>query len=103
MARFRTTKTPKKQAKKSFPIWLILSGIGLILIAVWALTSRNNAAKADIEVTGAPSIKVEQKVYDYDEVKLGLAPIRTVVKVTNVGDQTLEFTETPYIEVLEGC
>ncbi len=102
MARTKTQFKPKK-VKKSFPIWLIVAGIGLVLVAIWALVSSGGPDKAKIEVTGAPKLKVEQEVYDYGDVKLGGVPIRTVVKVTNVGDQPLRFKEAPYIEVLEGC
>jgi len=103
LARYKTKLQSRQSKKKSFPIWLILTGAGLILVAVWALLSSNGREAANIEVTGAPAIKVEQDSFDYGTVKLGGSPIRTVVKVTNVGDQTLEITETPYIEVLEGC
>lgn len=95
--------TSRRKAQNNFPIWLIVAGVVLLLaVAVWALLSRGSDART-VEVTGAPGIKVDQEVFDYGDVKLGEKPIRTVVKVTNVGDQTLRFTEKPYVEVLEGC
>lgn len=103
MGRYKKKPIPRKPQKKSLPLWLILSGAGLILVAAVIIISSLGRDKASIEVTGAPSLKVEQDVYDYGTVKLGGAPIRSVVKVTNVGDQVLRFTEAPYIEVLEGC
>ncbi|MHB8932453.1 MAG: hypothetical protein ACYC6H_03175 [Bellilinea sp.] len=102
MGRYKTKLRPKK-VKKSYPLWLIISGLALVAVAVVVLLSSGGNKKADIEVTGAPKLKVEQEVYDYGDVKLGGVPIRTVVKVTNVGDQPLKFKEAPYIEVLEGC
>lgn len=102
MARYKTKLWPY-QAKKSFPFWLIIAGIGLVLVAVWALLNSGGSDKAAIEVTGAPKIKVDQETFDYGDVKLGVTPIRTVVWVTNVGDKVLKFSEAPYIEVLEGC
>lgn len=104
MSRYKT-KIPPRKAKKSFPIWMILAGAGLLLVALFAFLSGKggDSKKAEIEVTGAPAIRVDQEVFDYGSVKLGAAPIRTVVKVTNVGDQTLQFSEAPYVEVLEGC
>jgi hypothetical protein len=97
------TRASQRKAQNSFPVWLIVAG-GVILLAVaaWALLNRGGN-KTDIEVTGAPGIKVDQEVFDYGDVKLGEKPIRTVVRVTNVGDQTLRITEAPYVEVLEGC
>lgn len=92
----------QRKAQRNFPTWLIIAGVALLIAAVWALLN-SGYDKAGIEVTGAPSIKVDQELFDYGEVKLGDKPIRTEVRVTNVGDQTLQFTEAPYIEVLEGC
>ena len=102
MARPKTRPTQRK-AKNSFPIWLIIAGgVLLLAVAVWALL-RGGSDPTTIEVTGAPGIRVDQEVFDYGDVKLGEKPIRTVVRVTNVGDQTLQLTEKPYVEVLEGC
>jgi len=101
------TKIPTHKAKKSFPIWLVLAGVGLLVVALFVFLGGSkggdSSKKAEIEVTGAPAIKVDQEAIDYGDVKLGLAPIKTVVTVTNVGDQPLRFSEAPYIEVLEGC
>jgi len=102
LGRYKTKLRPK-HVKKSFPLWLIIPGLALVVVAVVVLLSSGGNKKADIEVTGSPKLKVEQEVYDYGDVKLGGVPIRTVVKVTNVGDQPLRFNEAPYIEVLEGC
>jgi hypothetical protein len=97
------TKYSSNKARKPFPYWLILIGVGLILFVAWAILGSTGQGKAAIEVTGAPKIKVDKQAFDYGDVKLGGTPIRTVVRVTNVGDQDLKFTEAPYVEVLEGC
>jgi hypothetical protein len=95
-------KPKAKAPQRSFPIWLVIAGAALLMVAIWALiNSGQNRVKT--EVIGAPGIKVEQDIYNYGDVKLGEKPIRTVVRVTNVGDQTLRFTKAPYVEVLEGC
>jgi len=101
LPRYSTTLRPKKQ-KKKFPPWWAVAGFGLIILAALAFLA-NGRGQADIEVSGAPRIKISQDSFDYGDVKLGLAPVRTVVRVTNVGDQTLVFREAPYLEVLEGC
>jgi cell division septal protein FtsQ len=93
----------KPKPKKSLmPLWLALAGLGLVLIAGWAMWSNSNQPKATIEVQGAPSLKVEKDTIDHGNVKLG-STIVDVVRVTNVGDQPLRFAEAPYIEVKEGC
>jgi len=106
LSRYKT-KNQSRKVKKSFPIWIVLGGVGLLLVALFAFLSGSKSGDSSkntkIEVTGASAIKVDQEVIDYGKVKLGLAPIRTVFTVTNVGDQTLVFSEAPYFEVLEGC
>ncbi len=58
--------------------------------------------KATIEVTGAPSLKVDQEEIDLGDMKFNqVADVS--FQLTNVGDQTLRFTKDPYIEVVEGC
>lgn len=103
MPRYSTKLKPKQKPKKSLlPLWLSLSGLVLVLIAVWAVMSNNTQTKANIEVKGEPRLKVEKTVIDRGDVKLG-TPLRDDIRVTNVGDQPLRFTEAPYVEVLEGC
>ncbi len=58
--------------------------------------------KASVEVKGAPRLKVEKDTIDHGDLKLG-NPVRDDIRVTNVGDQPLRFSEAPYIEVKEGC
>ena len=101
MARYKIKKIPP-QAKKRFPIWLLLAGGALVLIAALALWRPGGSNPPPIEVTGASKIRVDQEKIDYGNVQLGTL-IRTEVLVTNVGDQPLQFTEAPYIELLEGC
>jgi hypothetical protein len=103
VARYKT-KIPPQSAKTNHltPLWLVLAGVGLIAVALWAILGANSRHKATIEVTGAPRLKLEQDTYNYGDVQLGKT-VQTTVRVTNVGDQTLRFTEAPYVEVLEGC
>lgn len=52
---------------------------------------------------GNPRIMVDRDYFDYGNVKNGGTPIHTKIRVTNVGDKTLTFTEMPYLELIEGC
>src|SRR5690349_3407575 len=100
MARYNTKIKPKQSPKRNLlPLWLALAGLGLILIAVWALSSSNTGTKANIEIKGAPHLKVDTDTIDHGDVKLG-TPVRDDIRVTNTGDQPLRFTEAPYIQVL---
>lgn len=63
-----------------------------------------NATKppAEVEVTGRPSLKVDQEQVDLGDVHLGRT-VRASFVLTNVGDQPLRLTRSPYTEVVEGC
>lgn len=91
-----------RRKKQSWPMILFFAG-GLLLVigAVFAL-KRNAEPKAAVEVAGAPSLKVDRDKVDLGVVKLGQT-VEVKFKLMNVGDQTLRFTKTPYVEVVEGC
>jgi hypothetical protein len=84
-------------------IWTISAGVLLVVSVVFVLVRNANRIDPElIEVQGRPAVKVDQEVIDYGYVKLN-TNLTFDIKVTNVGDQTLRFSETPYVEVLEGC
>ncbi|MDP2966098.1 MAG: hypothetical protein Q8N39_08710 [Pelolinea sp.] len=89
--------------RKSFPVWGIIILAVMFFAAALPLLRSTRSSNVATEVTGAPKIKVDQEYLDYGDVKNGGTPIRTVIQVSNVGDQTLNFTEAPYIELLDGC
>jgi len=91
--------------KRSRRPWLGAAiAAGLILLGVTALLSWRGQSepRAAIEVKGRPSLKVNQETVDLGDVRLGQT-VQTSFELTNVGDQSLRFTEAPYIEVIEGC
>ncbi len=103
MPRYSTKLKPKAQPKQSLlPIWLTLAGLAMVIFAGWALVGNKPQPKAGIQVTGAPRLQIDQDKIDHGQVKLG-TPITDTVRVTNIGDQPLSFSEAPYIEVKEGC
>ncbi len=103
MPRYSTKLKPKPRPRQSLlPLWLALAGLALVLVAGWAILSGSAQSKASIEVKGAPRLKVEKDTIDHGNLKLG-NPVRDDIRVTNVGDQPLVFTQAPYIEVREGC
>ena len=104
MSQIKGKKYQKKRGKQNFP-WLpvltIVGGILLVGLAYFAMRG-NSAPKANIEVKGAPSLKADKDKVDLGDVKLGKT-VEVSFQLTNVGDQTLRFTEQPYVEVVEGC
>lgn len=99
---------PKKYSKKRsrqnqswLPVLIALGGLLLVGLAFLALRDKPTTGAA-IEVTGSPSLKVDQEKIDLGDMKFNqLAQVS--FQLTNVGDQTLQFTKDPYIEVVEGC
>ena len=104
MSQNKPKKYPKKRQRKTaywLPILVALGGVLLVGLAFLALRDKS-APGAAIEVTGAPSLKVDKEKVDLGDVKLGKA-VEVSFQLTNVGDKTLRFDEQPYIEVVEGC
>ena len=104
MSQTKAKKYPGKRRKRNnpwIPIAAVVGGVLLVAFAFWGLRDKPTN-KAAIEVTGAPSLKPDQEVVDLGDVKLGKT-VQVSFQLTNVGDQTLRFTEDPYVEVVEGC
>lgn len=93
----------EKQTQNKRPIWLFgLIGV-IVLSAGIPLLNDFNKKTYESEYQGGPRISVDQDYFDYGEIPNGKDPIRTNIWVSNVGDRTLNFSEAPYIELVEGC
>ena len=97
----QNSKKPKVQKRNWVPYLL---GLSLVLLAglVFFILRKDAPPKAEVEVTGAPSLRVDQEKIDWGVMKFN-QPAEASFQLTNVGDQTLRFSEDPYIEVAEGC
>ena len=99
--KLRRKKQQRKKRQKL--IWAISAGILLVASVVFVLVQNASRINPElVEVQGRPAVKVDQEVIDYGYVRLN-TNLTFDIKVTNVGDQTLRFDETPYVEVLDGC
>jgi len=83
------------------PLVLVLGGI-VILVAALFFAFRKPAAPYVPEVTGGPSLKVDRTKVELGDRKLGSNADASFV-LTNVGDQVLQITQAPTIQVIEGC
>ena len=97
---------PKRPTRKPKPVlWpalLVLGGallLGLTAFLAWRGTAPANFTP---EVTGAPRLKADKEKVDLGDVKLGQT-VQVAFEIANTGDRPLRFTETPYVEVVEGC
>lgn len=93
----------RERKRKRVLIWKISAGV--LLIAGIVFTLVQNASRINpelIEIYGRPAIKVDQELIDFGYKKWN-TNLTFDFTVTNIGDKTLRFTETPFVEVLEGC
>jgi hypothetical protein len=96
MSQYKSKKNLRNHRKKPWPALLLAGGFLLVIGAILAF-NKSPQPKAPLEVNGTPSLKV-----DLGDVKLGQT-VTVKFKLTNVGDQNLRFSNTPYVEVVEGC
>lgn len=90
-------------ANRFLPLILVGGGILLVVLAFFILRDRQGASNdTQPQVSGAPAITVQPADIDLGDVKLG-TPVETTFTISNVGDEALQFSETPYIELVEGC
>ena len=102
-------KASKKTAQAGFstsrllPLLVLAGGILLVAAAYFAIRSSNQPQTDFVpQVTGAPAISVQPEQIDMGDVALG-TPVRADFVIKNLGDKPLKFSETPYIELVEGC
>jgi hypothetical protein len=81
---------------------MALAGLLLLLLAVLLGARRETPVNFEPEVRGGPSLKADREKVDLGDVRLG-DWVEVSFDLTNVGDESLEFTKAPYVEVVEGC
>ena len=97
----RYYEAPKPGAR-FWPVAAIVGGLLLVGLAAFAIWRGQAAPKLTPEVTGTPRLKADREQVDLGDVRLGQS-VEVNFKLSNVGDQALEFTAPPYVEVVEGC
>lgn len=90
-------KMQKEREAKRLMIGLVSGGVLLIAVALFFAFGGFGQ-----DNSGTPVLAVDQELIDYGEVQIN-TDINFEIRVTNTGDGTLRFAETPYIEVREGC
>lgn len=100
--RIQQRRQKKKQQQQ---LALLVIGGALIIITGTIIGTnawKNNANLALVSVIGQPSLEVDQELIDFGIVKFD-SPRTFTINLTNVGDEKLIISETPYVEVKEGC
>ena len=101
-------KSRSKTGSRPTPLILAIAGVFILAAAVaFVIGSKKGdtiLAQNDYvpEVVGQPSLAADREEIDFGDVKLGKTVTASFV-LTNVGDETLRFTEIPYVELKEGC
>jgi cell division septal protein FtsQ len=101
---YPSKKTQNRKAPSNLPLYAALAGVLLIALALFVLWKSGQPSQAivPVEVQGQPSLKVDRDRLDFGDVKLGQTVTATFT-LSNVGDETLQITGAPTIQVLEGC
>jgi hypothetical protein len=94
-------RRPTQVSSNRLPLVLVLGGI-VILVATLFFAFRKPDAQYVPKVTGGPSLKVDRTNVDLGDKKLG-SNAEAAFVLTNVGDQVLQITQAPTIQVIEGC
>jgi hypothetical protein len=87
------------QRSAGWPLAALIAGAVLLAAVVWLAWPRPSAAP---ELQGAPRLKVDRDRADLGPVKLG-SWVEVKYLLTNSRDQPIRLTQTPYVEVVEGC
>jgi hypothetical protein len=95
-------RSARQAPSRPWALLLAVGGLALIAAAWWSLSGSTSRGKTPLEVSGAPSLKVNQEKVDLGNVKLG-EWVTVSFELSNAGDQPLRFTEQPFIEVAAGC
>lgn len=81
---------------------IVLVGAALLLLFGSLGGQTATAPGVTPQVSGRPSLNADNERVDLGDVKLGQT-VNVSFLLTNVGDQPLQFTGKPYIQVAAGC
>jgi hypothetical protein len=104
MAKARRNASKGRQGQGNsikLPLFFVLGG-ALILIFGAFFAIQKKTTPFTPEVTGGPSLQAGKEKVDLGDIKLG-NPVQVSFELKNTGDQPLQFSKAPYIEVKEGC
>ena len=103
MSRMKNTRKTNKP-KSRIPLILLIVAGGLLLLAggYLFLNGDRSVPSAAPEVSGTPSLQVDQEQIDFGDVPFSQY-VTASFELTNAGDAPLQFTEQPYVELKAGC
>lgn len=103
---YRQNRSRRKKGMVGGRLPLLLALGGLIMIVISAILIKNYSQPENpdvlLEVSGAPRLKVDRKELDFGDVRVGQV-VEASFTLANVGDQPLQFSQPPYVELAAGC
>ena len=100
-ARRNTSKIQNLRKSGNLTLFFVVGGaLILIVITFFAFQKKNSAFTP--EVREGPSLNVDKEKVDLGDVKLGKT-VQVSFELKNYGNQPLQFSKAPYIEIKEGC
>ena len=82
-------------------MFFILGGVVILAIAAFFALPKKSSSYTP-NVTGKPNLVADKETVDLGNVKLG-TPVSVSFELKNTGDQPVQFSKAPYIEIKEGC
>jgi hypothetical protein len=92
----------KKRKTLSVVIWSILGAALLLLAAFLFYPKQDTVSDLIPEVDGSPSLEADMEQIDFGDVRFNEF-VTASFELTNVGDESLRFTQQPYVELKAGC
>ena len=102
MSKKNRTQRRKRSAWRYIAWIYIAAGILGLVLLVWVVTSFRSTPAQPIVSVGTAVVSVDSKLIDWGNLK-DFTNKTISIKVTNNGTCMLNFTDKPYIQVLEGC
>ncbi len=81
--------------------WVGVAVATLLVLSLTSCESRDQEPRA-IDTIGTPVLQLDRDYVDFGDVPFNQM-IEATFEVTNTGDATLLFAETPFVELKDGC
>jgi len=101
-------KNEQGPARRRFPWPIVLALGGLLLVAgvIAATLAQREPGSPSLSITEierSPEAQIEGLKVDFGEMKMGAEMATLQLTVRNDGAKALQFSQTPYVELAEGC
>jgi len=107
-------RAPARKRGSPWPVVMVVGGLLLVAVVIGgSLLNQSGQQTKDMgpgtpslaiaEITSSPEAQIEGLKVDFGDMKLGAELATLTLTVANSGDKILNFTQTPYIQLADGC